>query len=196
MEGIGVREMGSPGSPGWLFPRRIATTATEQGLTWRHVQSGHVMDPREHHSGWRGRSNTSTPPPSTQMRSLTSTCREILELNMTYNKCELPECILGNSESIFTVMTRERTKTRSVLLRWWILGLVCWLVKVVCVYVCLCMLNFTIWLWVDEVCMISILVEQRMFPISVWLILAICLMNIVWIHVLCLFIFLNVYNLF
>jgi hypothetical protein len=33
MEGIGVREMGSPESPSGLFPGRIGSTATEQGLS-------------------------------------------------------------------------------------------------------------------------------------------------------------------
>jgi hypothetical protein len=32
MEGIGVREMGSLESPGGLFPGRIGSTSTEQGL--------------------------------------------------------------------------------------------------------------------------------------------------------------------
>jgi hypothetical protein len=34
MEGIGVREMGSPESLGGLFPRRIGSIATKQGLKW------------------------------------------------------------------------------------------------------------------------------------------------------------------
>jgi hypothetical protein len=32
VEGIGVREMDSPESPGGLLPGRIGSTATEQGL--------------------------------------------------------------------------------------------------------------------------------------------------------------------
>jgi hypothetical protein len=40
MEGIGVREMGSPESPGGLFPGRIGSTATEQGLN--ELEVAHV----------------------------------------------------------------------------------------------------------------------------------------------------------